>query len=1040
MGSRNVDRQVRMSSLVVQPYGKRCVMALLLVSVLAVLFWTQSRYPSLNEKAMMSGAIQLEDPISFEAALPVLPEYPLWKKILYSTINWIKTNRQGMTFGVLFGAAFLTLLGYLRRHSLRSGFANSALGLAMGAPLGVCVNCAAPIAKGLYSGGARAEATLSAMLASPTLNVVVLTMLFSLLPVYMAVTKIALSLAMILIAVPVICRFLPVEQLQAAKPVTALCPAPAATAPAEPESLGKAVVQFARDYGASLWFIVRTTVPLMLLAGLLGALIATLLPADLLDGAGFGIAGVTLVALVGTILPLPIGLDVVASAALLGGGLQAGYVMVLLFTLGIFSIYSFFIVAGAISLRAATLLGVVVIALGIVAGLGAHHYQQWQSRRALELLTSFDLSLIGSAQAQAAEPFRVVADGEHTILVHRRPFIARSEPAGDRPFTRMEARHLGIDKPLEFSFADMWPPFWDGRSVSAGDIDDDGDVDLALASTERGLYLYSNDGSGQFSRMEFPIGTIRDLPVFNAALVDIDNDGWLDLFLTTFRAGNFILRNEAGRFDAANLSEVTNREDAVLSMALAFGDVDRDGDLDLALGNWAAGWYRRIPGEEARNRLIFNEGGALTGGIYRDIPGLPGETLTLLLADIDMDGDLDWLEGNDFEQPDLYFLADGSGGFTPITRQDGIVPFTTTTTMAIKAADLHNDGVPEIYVAQIAGRSSGVAGLKLRSLDSYCSDIERQAERDACQTNIDIKSWYKSGHSFDPTYARRCLEFSGRYQSECKAMLVKDLAIQNRDPAICELIPAGQPRAQQLCDIHFRPIRQPTAAELAESIPQILRRNVLFVRKDDGTYDERAVEQGLEVGGWSWDVKIADVDNDEWQDVYIVNGTWVPNEVTPSNLFYRNRGDGTFSEQSGPFGLEDYLITAAATQLDIDNDGDLDFITTTVNGPVMAFVNNSADGHSIAFEFRDHIANRFGIGTKVRIRYGEGGERLQTRELQLGGGFMSFDVPVAHFGLGEHEGIDSVTIEWSNGRTTEIAGGLPAGALYRIERQPAATR
>ena len=205
-----------MDVIVLRPFGKRFALAVLLVAFLALNFWTTSRYPSLNDKAMMSGAIQLEDPISFEAMFPVLADYPVWKKIGYSTVNWIKTNQQGMTFGVLFAAAFLTLFGYMRRHSFKGGFSNSLLGMIMGAPLGVCVNCAAPIAKGLYTGGARAESTLSAMVASPTLNIVVLTMLFSLFPFYMAVTKIALSLLVILVAVPVICRFLPSAQLQAA--------------------------------------------------------------------------------------------------------------------------------------------------------------------------------------------------------------------------------------------------------------------------------------------------------------------------------------------------------------------------------------------------------------------------------------------------------------------------------------------------------------------------------------------------------------------------------------------------------------------------------------------------------------------------------------------------------------------------------------------------------------------------------------------------------------------------------------------------------
>jgi hypothetical protein len=266
-------------------------------------------------------------------------------------------------------------------------------------------------------------------------------------------------------------------------------------------------------------------------------------------------------------------------------------------------------------------------------------------------------------------------------------------------------------------------------------------------------------------------------------------------------------------------------------------------------------------------------------------------------------------------------------------------------------------------------------------------------------------------------------------------MLVKDLAIQNDDPSICKVIPADQLRAKQYCEIHFRKIRRPSAQELAESIPQILRRNVLLVAKGDGSYEERAVEQGLDVGGWSWDVKIADVDNDGWQDVYIVNGTWVPNEVSPSNLFFRNTGKRTFKEMSGPFGLEDYLITAAAVAIDLDNDGDLDFLTVPVNGPVMAFVNNSQSGNAIAVELRDHIGNRFGVGGKVEIRYGENGELKQMREIQVGGGFMSFDAPVAHFGLGTHGRVESVTVNWAGGTKTVVQGGLTAGARYRIERK-----
>jgi hypothetical protein len=62
-----------------------------------------------------------------------------------------------------------------------------------------------------------------------------------------------------------------------------------------------------------------------------------------------------------------------------------------------------------------------------------------------------------------------------------------------------------------------------------------------------------------------------------------------------------------------------------------------------------------------------------------------------------------------------------------------------------------------------------------------CAESEDLA---ACQKNMQIKSWYKSGNNFDPTYAKNCQQLSGRYQAECKAMLVKDLAIQRRDASI----------------------------------------------------------------------------------------------------------------------------------------------------------------------------------------------------------------------------------------------------------------
>lgn len=1031
-----------MGTIVVKAFRFRFWMCVALLAILALQFWTTSRYPSLNEKAMMSGAFQLEDPLSFDAWMTLRPEDPVGQRILVTTVNWIETNQQGMTFGVLFGAALLTLFGYLSRTSFKGSFANAFAGLGIGAPLGVCVNCAAPIARAMYNGGARLETTMAAMIASPTLNVIVLTMLFSLLPLYMALAKLALSFIVILLLVPLIAWLLPRDLLEVEPKLRVASPLPAPTAAGWDEPLKDAVFRFARDYLSNLFFIVTRTVPLMLLAGFLGAIVATLLPADLLNDVSFSLPAVLIVAAVGIFLPVPIGFDVVTSSAMLAAGLSPGFVMTLLFALGVFSVYSYMILAGAVSIRAASLLAGALIIVSAVAGIFAHHYEQNATNRALELLTGFHQVIIPPAQAAGLTDAIVDQQfGDARITVSSRPHFppaSAGQPVGEKTFTRREAWHLGIDQPVEFSIDYMWPPFWEGRSIAATDFDRDGDPDIIIASTRVGMYVYVNDGTGQFSRSGEGLASFVNMPVFNIVPADFDNDGWPDLFVTTYQAGNFIVYNRAGTFDMDNALPVRNRDDAILTLAVAIADIDGNGYLDIIKGNWAAGWYRRIPSEEARNRIVFNSNGRPDGSEHFDLPGLPGETLSVLVSDIDDDGHADMVIANDFELPDYVYFGRKGGGFTLSQRDDGRIPMTTTTTMAVKSADLHNDGSKEIYFAQIAGRSSGISErLKLQPLERYCDLVEREDDLETCQTNMTIKAWYRTGNNFNPDFAQKCFELSASRQATCKAMLIKDLAIQNRDPQICALIPTDQQLPRQYCDIHFKPGQELTEGDMAQTIPQILRRNVLLAAQPDGTFQERAEEENLEVGGWSWDVKIADFDQDGFQDVLIVNGTWVPNEVSPSNIFLRNRGDGTFEEQTEANGLIDYAITAAAVRVDIDLDGDLDLITVPVNAPVSAFINTQELSNAVTVELEDFKANRFGIGAEVSlsVAVADGDDLVMRREIQKGGGFMSFDAPIAHFGLGKNNSAQSLSIRWPDGDKTTIDTPITAGNHFKVTRQ-----
>ena len=112
-----------------------------------------------------------------------------------------------MAFGLVVGACFLTMISLIRVRGHRNGFVNTLIGMVLGTPLGVCVNCSAPVAKGMHDGGARIETTLATMFSSPTLNIVILSMLFSIFPLYLVVIKLVLTVGFITIVMPLLCRW-----------------------------------------------------------------------------------------------------------------------------------------------------------------------------------------------------------------------------------------------------------------------------------------------------------------------------------------------------------------------------------------------------------------------------------------------------------------------------------------------------------------------------------------------------------------------------------------------------------------------------------------------------------------------------------------------------------------------------------------------------------------------------------------------------------------------------------------------------------------
>src|SRR5258706_217065 len=262
--------------------------------------------------------------LGLSTLVSIPPDAEVVPKILYTTVNWAYTNRQGMTFGILFGALLMVLASLLERRTFRGSVSNTVAGMLIGTPMGVCVNCATPVAKAIRAAGGRSETMLAAMISSPTLNVVVLTMLFSLFPLYMAMIKISLTLAFILVGIPLVVHLFAAPNANSAGE----CDVPVhVSLLTRDESWPRAALWVAKSFFEHLWFLIKTTGPLMLLAGVLGSALVVLVPLEsltnLLPRAGRlrVLMGTGFASLIGGFLPVPMSFDVIVTAILSRAGL-----------------------------------------------------------------------------------------------------------------------------------------------------------------------------------------------------------------------------------------------------------------------------------------------------------------------------------------------------------------------------------------------------------------------------------------------------------------------------------------------------------------------------------------------------------------------------------------------------------------------------------------------------------------------------------------------------------------------------------------------
>ena len=210
--------------------------------------------------------------------------------------------------------------------------------------------------------------------------------------------------------------------------------------------------------------------------------------------------------------------------------------------------------------------------------------------------------------------------------------------------------------------------------------------------------------------------------------------------------------------------------------------------------------------------------------------------------------------------------------------------------------------------------------------------------------------------------------------------------------------------------------------------------NALYMQIQDNQFVNIAEPMALLDSGWSWSSVAADLDQDGLQEIVIGNGSRYPDFIDePEYIFKQHVLNGAYYNVTPMTGLDLACQATSTAAFDMEGDGDLDLIFVCNKSRARLYRNDSVDqGSWLQVSLGGDPANRipnFGFNTRVEVRTGDD---VQTRYMDGSPSYGASGPQVLHFGLGDTQIIDRITVRWINGQVTAL-DDVPGNQLIHVD-------